>query len=84
MFSCFFVEQHMIPIIIQQFLIDSNTKSESKIESIKHINDAVEERTIDIKEVEQFWCEYLAAIPSDLEIIWDTIDNGLNRYLQVL
>lgn len=84
MFSSFFVEQHMIPIIIQQFLIDLDTKSASKIQTFNHTNDAVEERSIDIKEVEQFWNEYLTAIPSDLELIWDTIDNGLNRYLQVI
>lgn len=81
--SSFFVEEHMIPVIMQQFLIDLGTQAAPKVVA-KRSDDALEERSIDIKEIEKFWQKYLKAIPSDLELIWDTIDNGLTRYLQVI
>lgn len=80
-FNSFFVEQHQIPIIMQQFLVDLDTKSIPKIDP--KYSDVPDDRLIDIKEVQQFWNEYLTTVPTDLELIWDTIDNGLNRYLQV-
>lgn len=40
-------------------------------------------KTIDLKEIEQFWNDYVNAVPDDLEIIWDSIDSGLIRYLEV-
>lgn len=41
-------------------------------------------RPIDLREIEQFWNDYVNALPCDLEIIWDAIDNGLVRYLEVI
>lgn len=81
-FRNFFIEQHMIPIIMQQFLVDLGIKTAPKT-VVKHSNDALEDHSIDIKEIEQFWNDFLTTIPSDLELIWDTIDSGLTRYLQV-
>lgn len=40
-------------------------------------------QSLDVSEIEEFWTDYLAVLPNDLELIWDTIDNGLIRYLQV-
>lgn len=82
-FTNFFVEQHMIPIIMQQFLIDMGIKCEPKMIENRYSGDTAEERTIDFKDIELFWNDYVDTIPGDLELIWDTIDNGLVRYLQV-
>lgn len=81
----FFVEQHMIPIILQQFLIDldsmisSNTiekypRSEADL-SVLHL--------IDANEIELFWNDYMLTIPNYLDCVWNTAVNGLLRYLQV-
>lgn len=90
-FANFAVEQYMIPIIMQQFLIDLSTKADTSI--VNKLNKAIDNnvdesvvtvsRPIDLSEIEQFWNHYVNALPSDLEIIWDTIENGLIRYLEV-
>lgn len=84
------VEQHMIPIIMQQFLIDLGVNA-SKLASKNYANEhsmntqsATVHNAIDLKEIEQFWNDYIDAIPSDLEMIWDSIENGLVRYLHVI
>lgn len=83
-----YVEQHMIPIILQQFLTDLGIKSSTKTLSTNYSNDNLEKsvnalNSIDINKIEHFWNEYVSVIPFDLELIWDTIVNGLLRYLQV-
>lgn len=88
-FANFAVEQYQIPIIIQQFLIDLSTKCNSSIvtsnKTIDKFNEsATVSRPIDLKEIEFFWNDYVNALPCDLEIIWDAIDNGLIRYLEVI
>lgn len=86
-FTDFAVEPYMISIVMQQFLIDVNAKSRPKtMQSIT--NDSIMDvtsapKTIDLKEIEQFWNDYVNAVPDDLEIIWDSIDSGLIRYLEV-
>lgn len=86
-FGNFFIEKHMIPIIMQQFLIDMGIRTKSSSQKIaKHGDfDTMDDghTIIDVNEVEKFWNDYVAIIPNDLELIWDTIDNGLIRYLQV-
>lgn len=86
-FTNFYVEQHMIPIIIQQFLTDLGVKNSSNAltnYSSENLDDALNAlHSIDINKIEQFWMGYVDAIPNDLETIWDTIVNGLLRYLQV-
>lgn len=72
----------MIPIIMQQFLIDAGIKCEPKIME-NQSGETLEERTIDFKDIELFWNDYVDTIPRDLELIWDTIESGLVRYLQV-
>lgn len=91
-FKKFFVEQHMIPIIMEQFLIDLDARSSTK-SIVKHSSSATAAaasdddvnaiHSIDLNEIELFWNDYSHTIPNDLELIWDTIANGLVRYLQV-
>lgn len=86
-FTNLFIEQHMIPIIMQQFLIDLGSNV-SKLTPNNYFNEHLDTQSIalnsiDLKEIEPFWNDYMNAMPSDLEMIWDTIDNGLVRYLQV-
>lgn len=88
-FANFAVEQYQIPIIIQQFLIDLSTKCSTSIVTLNKTIDKVVEsanvsQPIDLTEIEQFWNDYVNALPNDLEIIWDAIDNGLIRYLKVI
>lgn len=88
-FGNFFIEKHMIPTIMQQFLIDmgirtttSSSQAEAKhAESDHRLDD--DGHTVDVNEIEEYWNDYVTIIPNDLESIWDTIDNGLIRYLQV-
>lgn len=88
-FGNFFIEKHMIPIIMQQFLIDMGIRTKSSSQKVaKHFEDFDRlddgHTNIDVNEIEEFWNDYVAIIPNDLELIWDTIDNGLIRYLQVI
>lgn len=88
-FANFAVEQYQIPIIIQQFLIDLSTKCSTSIVTSNKAIDKFDEsatvsRPIDLREIEQFWNDYVNVLPCDLEIIWDAIDNGLVRYLEVM
>lgn len=75
----------MIPIIMQQILIDLDTKTISSqlITKNNSTEGPIPLHTIDLNEVKQFWNDYLCAIPNDLELIWDTLVNGQLRYLQV-
>lgn len=84
-FGNFFIEQHMIPIIMQQFLIDMGIRTTTSHTMAKHTDfDGFDDGpSLDVNEIEGFWNDYLTVIPNDLELIWDTIDNGLIRYLQV-
>lgn len=81
----FFVERHMIPIIMQQFLIDMDARSSSKqiVKHLTNMEDSNVHHSIDLNEIDEFWNDYMQTIPNDLELIWDTIINGLIRYLQV-
>lgn len=81
-FGNFFIEKHLIPTIMQQFLIDLEVKTVQNV-PVTTSDDAVDDQFIDIKEMEAFWNDYVTVIPVDLQLIWDTIDNGLVRYLQV-
>ncbi|XP_055311995.1 dynein regulatory complex protein 1 homolog [Sitodiplosis mosellana] len=82
----FFVDQHMIPIIMQQFLIDLDGRAPSKmiVKHLSHDEDSNALYSIDANEIELFWKDYMRTIPNELELIWDTIVNGLLRYLQIL
>lgn len=91
-FGNFFIEKHMIPTIMQQFLIDmgirttitsssSPPQTVAKPSELDRLDD--DGYTVDVNEIEGFWNDYTAIIPNDMELIWDTIDNGLIRYLQV-
>lgn len=84
-FENFFVEQHMIPIIMQQFLIDLDARSSSKMIAKPATNDNELNafHSIDFNEIKLFWNDYICIIPHDLNLIWDTIANGLLLYLQV-
>lgn len=78
----------MIPVIIQQFLIDldaeSTSKTIAKIPNNIHSDDnAIAMQSINFNDIEQFWNDFLHMLPNDLDSIWDTIVNGLLRYLQV-
>lgn len=85
----FTVEHHMVPIILQQFLIDTSPKSDSPICSAG--SDSVEltaksmtaSRSIELKEIESFWNMYLDALPKDTELVWQALENGLSQYLNV-
>lgn len=88
-FANFAVEQYQIPTIIQQFLIDLSTKCSTSIVISNKAIDKFDEsatvsRPINLREIEQFWNDYVNALPCDLETIWDAIDNGLIRYLEVI
>lgn len=85
-FGNFFIEKHMIPTIMQQFLIDMGIRTTSsqtvaKQSELDKLDDG--HNIVDVNEIEDYWNDYVAIIPNDLELIWDTIDNGLIRYLQV-
>lgn len=70
---------------MQQFLIDLDARSSSK-QIVKHLTndeDSNVHHSIGLNEIEEFWNDYMQTIPNDLELIWDTIINGLLRYLQV-
>lgn len=86
-FGNFFIEKHMIPTIMQQFLIDMGIRAAVPSQTVaKHSEfDQLDngEHSIDVNEIGEYWNEYLTIIPNDLESVWDTIDNGLIRYLQV-
>lgn len=78
----------MIPTIMQQFLIDmgirtttSSSQTVAKHSELDRLDD--DGHTIDVNEIEEYWNDFVTIIPNDLESIWDTIDNGLIRYLQV-
>lgn len=77
----------MIPTIMQQFLIDMGIRAAVPSQTVaKHSEfDQLDngEHSIDVNEIEEYWNEYLSIIPNDLESVWDTVDNGLVRYLQV-
>lgn len=90
-FGNFFIEKHMIPTIMQQFLIDMGIRTTTSLSSqtvakqhteLDHRLDN-DRHTVDVSEIEAYWNDYITIIPNDLESIWDTIDNGLIRYLQV-
>lgn len=85
-FGNFFIEQHMIPTIMQQFLIDMGIRkiSSQPMATYSDLDGLDDGPSLDVNEIEEFWNGYLTAIPKDLDLIWDTIDNGLMRYLQVL
>lgn len=85
-FGNFFIEKHMIPTIMQQFLTDMGVRTTSSSQTVaKHTElDGFDDgHTVDVNEIEDYWNDYITIIPNDLELIWDTIDNGLIRYLQV-
>lgn len=84
-FGNFFIEKHMIPTIMQQFLIDMGVRTTSSQNTATQFElDKFDDgHAIDVNEIEKYWNDYVAIIPNDLELIWDTIDNGLIRYLQV-
>lgn len=87
-FGNFFIEKHMIPTIMQQFLIDMGirtaaipTQTVAKPSESDQLDNGG--HSVDVSGIGEYWNEYLAIIPNDLESVWDTIDNGLIRYLQV-
>lgn len=82
-FDELFVEHYMVPIILQQFLTDlswNSFKDHEKSQRKDRLNDL---QIIDFKEIETFWSRCVAIIPKDLDLIWNTIEIGLNRYLEV-
>lgn len=85
-FTNLFVEQHMIPIIMQQFLIDLRMNTSNLAPKTNEHSDksSIVHNKIEPKEIEQFWNDYIQALPNDLGRIWDAIENGLVRYLQVI
>lgn len=81
-FTNFAIQPYMIPIIVQQFLTDINrngvnatTRNDTSVPATA--------KALDVNEIEHFWRAYERAVPNDLEIIWESIENGLHRYLEV-
>lgn len=86
-FGNFFIEKHMIATIMQQFLVDMGIRTAAPSQAVTKFTelDQVDNggHSVDVNEIGEYWNEYLTIMPNDLESVWDTIDNGLIRYLQV-
>lgn len=75
----------MIPIIMQQFLVDLDTMmSSNMIEKYPRNEEYFTAlHLIEANEIQLFWNDYMLTIPNYLEFVWNTAVNGLLRYLQV-
>lgn len=81
-FTNFAIPPYMIPIIVQQFLTDLHRKGvNTSARTDTSVPDTA--KALDLNEIENFWLAYEMAVPNDLEIIWESIENGLHRYLEV-
>lgn len=82
-FTNFAIEPYMIPVIVQQFLIDMNNRKMVNAGNADDTNEPTTAKPLDLKEIEHFWRSYELAVPTDLEVIWESVENGLHRYLEV-
>lgn len=83
-FTNFAIESYMIPIIVQQFLIDVMNRKIVDPIKMRDAHETSPAKAFDSNEIEQFWRSYEVAVPTDLEVIWESIESGLHRYLEVI